>query len=224
VGQVQYDAPSSVAPSAFAQRHEQVTSRDGLRSVHCWWTISPSWGGLIVALSLAPVLLLGCKGVSPSSSGTIPQGPKVRHGTRLSQPPDLMAKGDITFSPPIPLESPDEALRGVDDQKIVLPQEAVLLLDYPMKDTWAFSALTAQHGWTRAQLVRQVADLYRYVYAEEARTTTTLPGKVGHLENRNETNGTFGICCHDLGDLVLGGIQLSVDSSGKRYLELRLGS
>ena len=44
------------------------------------------------------------------------------------------------------------------------------------------------------------------------------------LINRNKTNGVYGICCHDLGDLVLHTIELSEKPDGTTYLVLGIDS
>lgn len=117
--------------------------------------------------------------------------------------------------------------RLVDATRVVLrANRATLIIDYPLRRPARFEILPdgADGAFTVRGLVRAVAERYAQVYAEEAKTASKPAGKMPGLENRNETDGTYGISMHDLLDLVLEGIDVRLDERGEVVVELEVGS
>jgi hypothetical protein len=116
----------------------------------------------------------------------------------------------------------------VNPEEIVLAKTtALIVVDYPIRRPYEFpiSAPSAR-GFTRASVVRAVADVYAFIYAEELRTSkvAVTPMDARTLQNRNETNGTFGIWGHDLDDLVLHTLRIREEAAGETYVYLGIDS
>jgi hypothetical protein len=175
----------------------------------------------------APSAQPGASISAPPSASAVPGATVTMgswHGTRRAAPPKLSTKARIDFGESISLESPDKDLGKVDDKKIVLDKPITVLVEYPVSGSWEFPLAPPKGGWTQASLARSIADLYHHIYEEEARTSKVAAGHVPGLMNRDETNGTFGVWGHDLGDLVLEGIDFDEDADGKPYLDPAIGS
>ena len=103
----------------------------------------------------------------------------------------------------------------------------IVVLDYPLHNESTFPInASAPSGFTRAEIVRKIADLYKKVYEEEARTSKipVTPPEQRKSYNRNETNGKYGIWGHDLGDLELHTIELSREADGTVSAHLGIDS
>jgi len=134
------------------------------------------------------------------------------------------------FSPSISLESPEQELTRMRnrDQIVIANRNVVVVIDYPLdKPVEVPLVAPVNAGFSRTALVRGISAAYHRIYDEEERTATekTIPldQRTG-LINRNKTNGVYGICCHDLGDLVLHTIELSEKPDGTTYLVLGIDS
>jgi hypothetical protein len=132
--------------------------------------------------------------------------------------------GAIDFETPISIEHPEADLATVDAKTVILSGDAIVIIDYPIARPWAFDVKPPPGGFTRAGLVREIAKLHRCIYDEEARTTNAAVGRAGKLLNRNRTDGTFAICCHDIGDLVLERLVLERGPDGRDYVHVLTGS
>jgi hypothetical protein len=114
------------------------------------------------------------------------------------------------------------------DEVVLAEARAVLVVDYPLDHPFDFPIdAPSARGFTRADLVRAVTQVYAFIYAEEERTSAvkTVPLDArGQLVNRNETRGEFGICCHDLSDLVLHTLTIQKDAGGVTYVDLGIDS
>jgi hypothetical protein len=101
-------------------------------------------------------------------------------------------------------------------------------LRYPLRNEFSFPiSASSSKGFTRAELVRKIADLYKKVYEEEAQTSKipVIPMEQRkHLINRNETNGKYGIWGHDLDDLVLHTFEISRTADGTVRAHLGIDS
>lgn len=141
--------------------------------------------------------------------------------------PGLFNAGDATI-PWISIDSPKtELLRLKGADEIVLPYRKVtLVIDYPLTTVARFELSTTADGFTRRQLVLAISEKYHQLYKEEEASATikTQPMEKRSIMNRNETNGKYGICCHDLSDLDLGSIDVSKDASGTIFLSLGVES
>jgi hypothetical protein len=91
------------------------------------------------------------------------------------------------------------------DTVIIAANSATLTIDYPIKAPVSFK-IESENGFTKAELLQKIGQTYQEVYATEETTSTvkTVPlAQRKGLINRNETDGKYGICCHDIDDLDL---------------------
>jgi len=110
---------------------------------------------------------------------------------------------------------------------VVQAKTAILVVDYPLNHPVELKLAAAGKAFTRAELVKAVCDAYQQIYAEEeaASAVKTVPaGQRGTLQNRNTTEGPYGIWGHDLDDLDLVTIEVDKARSGDIYLMLRVDS
>jgi hypothetical protein len=129
--------------------------------------------------------------------------------------------------PWVRIDSPQlelDSLIGKDE--VVLDATAVtVVLDYPLAFPHYFT-ITADKGFTRAQLLKAISDEYYKIYREEESTATTktVPLDQRKVYNRNETNGKYGIWGHDITDLGLDDIYVLKGVNGEIYLILEMVS
>lgn len=131
--------------------------------------------------------------------------------------------------PWIDIENPNRDLPDlVDADKIVIPfKSAKVVIDYPLDTPDVFEIKASSDGFSRRQLITEISRRYREIYEIEERTATTktVPLKERKAPiNRNQTDGKFGICCHDLSDLDLGGIEVHKNAAGEITLILQIES
>ena len=116
----------------------------------------------------------------------------------------------------------------MDADKIVVPSTtATIIIDYPLNFPATFEIKTTGQGFSRKQLILEISTRYYEIYKleESTATTKTLPvDKREGLINRNETNGKFGVCCHDITDLDLSEIEVHKNLNGQITLTLRVES
>ncbi len=133
------------------------------------------------------------------------------------------------FIPWVSIADPKDQLSNlIDADKIVLPfKTAKIIVDYPLSFPDTFEIKTTGQGFSRKQLILAISNRYHEIYKleETTATTKTLPiDKRGSLINRNETNGKFGVCCHDITDLDLSEIEIHKNSKGQITLTLGVES
>jgi hypothetical protein len=136
---------------------------------------------------------------------------------------------DDGIVPWISLEKPGQEMnRLIDGDKIVLPYAKVsIIIDYPLNTAAVFEITTTGEGFSTKQIILEISKKYHEIYAleESSATTKTLPmEKRKGLINRNETNGKYGVCCHDLADLDLSTIDVHQNTKGKITLVLGVES
>jgi hypothetical protein len=149
-----------------------------------------------------------------------------------AEAPGIEVLSEITFqvedpenrpdgpSPYVNLADPEKDLKRMrgSDEIVFTATELIVVLDYPLREEFSFPiSASSSKGFTRAELVRKIADLYKRVYEEEARTSKipVIPTEQREgLINRNETNGKYGIWGHDLDDLILHTIEISRTPDG----------
>lgn len=123
-----------------------------------------------------------------------------------------------------------EVSQLISPNEIVIKQNKInLIIDYPLNKPTTIT-LSNPKGFTRKDLALEVSKQYHRIYTEEEATakTKTIPveQRTG-LINRNETDGKYGkygIWGHDIGDLVLSGIEVHQAKDGEIYLILMLNS
>jgi hypothetical protein len=108
--------------------------------------------------------------------------------------------------PSASIEKADEDISNlVNKDRVVIHDTAIqIIIDYPLNNPYTFR-LSSPTGFTTAMLLKAISKHYYLVYAEEEKTATikTLPMTKRKIENRNQTNGRYGIWGHDIGDLIL---------------------
>lgn len=123
--------------------------------------------------------------------------------------------------------SEKEVSQLINPTEIVVKQNKInLIIDYPLNKPTTIS-LSNPKGFTRKDLALEISKQYHKIYTEEEATakTKTIPveQRTG-LINRNETDGKYGIWGHDIGDLVLSGIEVHQAKDGEINLVLMLNS
>jgi hypothetical protein len=159
-----------------------------------------------------------------------------------SKNPTTQVLAEITFqvddrdnksgepSPYVNLAQPEKDLKQMRNaEEIVFTgTNLIVVLDYPLRKEANFPiSATSPQGFTRSELARKVAELYKKVYEEEEQTSkiAVIPLKERKgLINRNETNGKYGIWGHDLDDLVLHTIEISREADGSILAYLGIDS
>lgn len=131
--------------------------------------------------------------------------------------------------PWISIEKPqDEINLLIDADKVVIPySEVTLIIDYPLNKPAEFVMKSSGKGFTKKQLILEISKKYHEIYKEEensAKTKTIPIEKREGLINRNETDGKYGICCHDIGDLDLSSIQVYRIKNGEIQIVLEIES
>lgn len=111
-------------------------------------------------------------------------------------------------------------------EEVVISQKSVsIVIDYPLTNAYQFE-LQSPNGFTREKLITEISKAYHRIYEEEEQSATvkTLPIEQRKIQNRNETNGKYGIWGHDMADLALSEIAVHQTPEGKIVLTLGLES
>jgi len=149
---------------------------------------------------------------------------------RVTTVPTALMPTRIVFTGGIHLADHTKALAHLrNPEEIVIPFEhALLVIDYPLTHTATLELdAPVSVGFTRAELVKQVAEAYAQVYEaeEETAVTKTVPlEERGTFRNRNRTDGVYGIWGHDLEDLVVTAAHWTRTHDGKVTIELHVDS
>ena len=171
-------------------------------------------------LAVLLIALLGCRKADHQIDGSSSKDPTVQLLAQITFQIDDLANRPEGPSPYVNLAQPEKDLKQMRkaEEVVFAGTNLILILDYPLHNEVTFPiSATSPQGFTRAELARKVADLYKRVYEEEAQTSKIavipLEERKG-LINRNETNGKYGIWGHDLSDLVLHTIEISRKADG----------
>jgi hypothetical protein len=149
---------------------------------------------------------------------------------RVTTHPTAMMVTRIVFPGGIHLNDHDKSLVNLrNPEEIVIPFEhAELVIDYPLTTPAKIELDSPIHvGFTRAELIKQVVEAYQHVYdaEEETAMTKTIPlEERGGRQNRNRTDGVYGIWGHDLKDLVITAARWSRKHNGVVSIELHVES
>jgi hypothetical protein len=158
------------------------------------------------------------------------QAPAIEVLAEIAFQVDDPENGPDVPSPYVSLADPEKDLKRIrsPDEVVFTATELIVVLDYPLRKEFGFPiSASSSKGFTRAELVRKIADLYKKVYEEEERTSkiAVIPMEQRkRLINRNETNGKYGIWGHDLDDLVLHTIEISRTADGTVRAQLGIDS
>ncbi len=110
------------------------------------------------------------------------------------------------------------------DELVLKYRRIRLVIDYPLTTTAVFEMTTEKQGFSRSELISIISKKYHRIYSEEEKTMTNSASKsVRTIENRQETNGKYGICCHDITDLDVSEIDV-YEVTGEIYLILSIES
>jgi len=111
------------------------------------------------------------------------------------------------------------------DQTVIVNRSVTVIFDYPFSKQYNVE-IKSSKGFTRKMLIMEISKIYHHIYNQEEKTATvkTLPMEKRTMYNRNETNGKFGIWGHDIGDLVLSGIDVHQTLKGQIILTLSIES
>jgi len=117
------------------------------------------------------------------------------------------------------IEKPQQDIPNlIGKNEIVIKQTSIkVIIDYPLTNQYEFT-LTSQSGFTRSLLLTEISKHYYKIYEEEEKTATikTIPiEKRTTMDNRNQTNGKYGVWGHDIADLVLAEISFHMRSNGE---------
>ena len=174
--------------------------------------ISLPWMSFLVLVALAIAVAwwwLSRVDVSPAPVAVMP--------TRIAFPEGGLRLDNPEASVAL-LPKPDE---------IVIPFEhAILVIDWPLTNP-ARIAITAPivQGFTRRELVRAICEEYGNVYEAEEGTSHTKPippDERAAGEQRNRTDGVYGIWGHDLSDLRLTAVRWTRLPQGTVEIELHV--
>jgi hypothetical protein len=164
--------------------------------------------------------LLGCRQAEHQTDGLSSKDPTVHLLTQITFQVDDQENKSEGPSPYVNLAEPEKDLKRLQkaEEVVFTGTNLIVILDYPLRKEVSFPiSASSPGGFTRAELARKVAELYKRVYEEEAQTSTiaVIPlDQRKRLINRNETNGKYGIWGHDLSDLVLHTIEISRKPDG----------
>jgi hypothetical protein len=146
----------------------------------------------------------------------------------VSPTPVAMMPTRIAFPGGLHIDDPDKSISLLQKpDEIVIPFEhAILVIDWPLTNP-ARIAITAPivQGFTRRELVKTICEEYSNVYeAEEgtAHNKPTLPSERPPGENRNRTDGVYGIWGHDLAELRLTAIRWTRHPEGTVEIDLHV--
>ncbi len=174
----------------------------------------------IAIIAVLVTALLGSRKAEHQTDGSSRKVPPIQVLTQITFQVDDPGNKSEGPSPYVNLAEPAKDLKQMRNAEEVVftGTELIVILDYPLRKEVSFSiSASSPRGFTRAELARKVADLYKRVYEEEAQTSKIavipLEQRKG-LINRNETNGRYGIWGHDLSDLVLHTIEISRKADG----------
>ncbi len=182
------------------------------------------------ALATLTIALLGCGQAEHQADGSSGQVPATQLLATITFQVDRPEGKQDSPSPYISLADPENDLRLLRNagQVVYAGTELTLVLDYPLRGEFSFPVnASSPNGFTRAELARKVAALYRKVYEEEEKTSKIAvipPEQRQGVANRNETNGKYGIWGHDLGDLDLHTIEISRGADGTVLAHLGIDS
>lgn len=111
------------------------------------------------------------------------------------------------------------------DEIVIAHKSVTVIFDYPLNKLYMVE-IKSPKSFTRKMLIMEISKIYHHIYNEEEKTATvkTLPMEERAMYNRNETNGKFGIWGHDIGDLVLSGIDVHQTPKGQVILTLSIES
>lgn len=125
------------------------------------------------------------------------------------------------------IEKPYDDLPNLIDRDliIIVEKEITIVIDYPLQNEYHFQ-IESKNGFSRKDLLIEISKHYYQLYKEEEESATvkTLPIDKRPIQNRNETNGKYGIWGHDIGDLVLTDIYIYKDDNGKITVTMNIDS
>lgn len=126
----------------------------------------------------------------------------------------------------ISIESPDYSnIQDLDSE--IIPfyfQKIMVEFSYPL-DNPAYFVLDSNTPITKRQFINWVSIMYHDIYETEQMTTTVLEGRNARFQdNRNATDGKYGIYGHHLSNLYLHGFYRWGNRNGLPMYRLQIDS
>jgi len=113
----------------------------------------------------------------------------------------------------VPIAYPEESLTILEGaNEIVIPTCAVSVnYQFPLNGVFPVKYnKIIKKGWTRRELIEVMSESYHSMYEEEEQTTVIPVGPGEGGMSRCQTNGTYGIWGHNISDLILYKMQVTI--------------
>lgn len=184
----------------------------------------------VAIIAMLLTALLGCHKAEQQPDGSTGISPAIQLLTEVTFQVDDPENKSEGPSPYVHLAEPENNLKQMRNADVVVftGTQLIVILDYPLREDVSFPiSASSPRGFTRAELARKVAELYKRIYEEEAQTSkiAVIPLKQRKgIINRNKTNGKYGIWGHDLSDLDLHTIEISRKADGTVVAHLGIDS
>lgn len=106
---------------------------------------------------------------------------------------------------------------------VIIDNDIEVEISYPLKTAVRCKG-SSSSGWTRIKLINFIIKTYKKIYKDEYKSSKIkiipIKKRIG-LENRNTTDGIYGIWGHDITDLFIEGIEYDKNN---KVVTLSIGS
>ena len=106
---------------------------------------------------------------------------------------------------------------GGADTVIDYRHEITVIIDYPLSKPCNLH-ISGGGPITAGRFCKAIADMYRMIYKEEARTSSLPERNIRGMLNRASTDGKYGVWGHSIGDLYLEGAVLREDDAWELFM------
>jgi hypothetical protein len=120
--------------------------------------------------------------------------------------------GDKLYPTWMDEDNEEYAETSMNPEEDILPAgKYTLKITYPLSNPY-IQMIDSEVPIKRKSLVELIAVAYRYIYIVEKQSSEVAPALIPGMLNRIQTNGTFGIWGHSLGDLMLHTVYVDEDN------------
>jgi hypothetical protein len=120
--------------------------------------------------------------------------------------------GDKLYPTWMDEDNEEYAETSMNPEEDILPAgKYTLKITYPLSNPY-IQTIDSEVPIKRKSLVKLIAVAYRYIYIVEKQSSEVAPALIPGMLNRIQTNGTFGIWGHSLGDLMLHTVYVDEDN------------